>query len=578
MNTTGTVDRARPVCTANAKESIWGAVDETTFRTHLVELEQLTNAVPVAPQVFSANSWLQRDDVSDTLKHGNYYTLQLHEEQRLADDFAALASVDQGAQSVSAACVEEQMCDSGSRRITIRLAAVDAQIDGASERVLRRVCDDLAGHATNVISAAELSSASGSVSASTSSDDNGIDANTAICCSRLFDHIVRLHSRRVLARLRSSKWEKPQFLSRTHKKPLRQDLPNLLHRVQFLFTKKESSTRKQVEAEISALAAVYEEFETTPDTSASDTVDMDSQAIAGEQEGETEISRIKSLIQQSYQFCKSPHVRIYTQRLEAATCASASARSSDPTKPAKRVTPQMSSALKTLHQIEKIAAYYRIARSLVDLATRYPKLFVNGLSLVSLRPYASVPSNISYEPWAKSTHVHAEVQLAVYYDMVQEEARNSSDTGSPRVSTPTPTTIITTTEPTTLAPRTIGASKYLCFLCHLFLTLHGSFFPATTHGRLYDQWTIPDLCEYSPEVRLRYREIIAAMDRHVCKRTEEVTATAVQSQTRSQEPTALDGHTNATTGRAKGRGDGAVWKWRAEPMTSRENLILGDEE
>ncbi|RVX71740.1 hypothetical protein B0A52_03924 [Exophiala mesophila] len=573
MNTTGTVDRARPVCTANAKESIWGAVDETTFRTHLVELEQLTNAVPVAPQVFSANSWLQRDDVPDTLKHGNYYTLQLHEEQRLADDFAVLAAVDQGAQSVSAACVEEQICSSGSHRITIRLAAVDAQIDGATETVLRRVCDDLAGHATNVISAVESNSASGSASASTSSDDNGIDANTAIC-SRLFDHIVRLHSRRVLARLRSSKWEKPQFLSRTHKKPLWQDLPNLLHRVQFLFTKKESSTRKQVEAEISALAAVYEEFETTPETT-SDTVDKDSQAIAGEQEGETEISRVKSLIQQSYQFCKSPHVRIYTQRLEAATCASASARPSDPTKPAKRVTPQMSSALKTLHQIEKIAAYYRIARSLVDLATRHSKLFVNGLGLVSLQPYASVPSNISYEPWAKSTHVHAEVQLAVYYDMVQEEAENSSNTSSPRVSTTTQTT---TTEPTTLTPRTIGASKHLCFLCHLFLTLHGSFFPATTHGRLYDQWTIPDLCEYSPEVRQRYREIIAAMDRHVCKSTEEVTATAVQSQAQSRESTTLDGRTNAITGRAKGRGDGAVWKWRAEPMTSRENLILGDEE
>lgn len=554
MSTTASLDQARAVCTASAEQSIWREVAEATFRTHLVELEQLTNAVPVGPQVFSPTQWLQRHHVSDTLKHGSY-TLQIHEEQRLADDFAALAAVDQGAQSVSAACVEEQISSLGSGGITIRLAAVDAQLDGPTETALRRICDDLAIHAANVISAAESSSAS--------SDDA-----SAVIVPRPFDHIVRLHLRRLLARLRSSKWEKPQFLSRTHKKPLWQDLPNLLHRVQFLFTRKEAPTRSQVEAEISALAAVYEDFEQTK-TTMSNAMNTDSGAAA-EQAGENEVSRIKWLVQQSYTFCKSTAIRTYTQRLEAA--AGASMTSSDSTKPTKRVTPQISSALKTLHQIEKIAAYYRIACSLTELVTRHPKLFVHGIRLSSLPPYTSVATDISYEPWAKSTHVHAEVQLAVYYDMAQKENQQPSD---PSPLAPT-TTVMSTT--TTLAPRTVGASKRLCFLCHLFLTLHGSFFPANTHGRLYDQWTIPDLSDYSSQVRLRYRDIIAGMDQDVCKRTEELTTTtAVESQSEARESTFVGVHTNSGTGRARGRGDGAVWKWRPEPMTSRENLILRDE-
>lgn len=553
MSTTASLGHARAVCTASAEQSIWREVAEATFRTHLVELEQLTNAVPVGPQVFSTAQWLQRDHVLDTLKHGSY-TLQIHEEQRLADDFAALAAVDQGAQSVSAACVEEQICSPGSGEITVRLAAVDAQLDGATETALRRICDDLAIHAANVISAAESSSAS-------------FDDASAVIIPRLFDHIVCLHLRRILARLRSSKWEKPLFLSRTHKKPLWQDLPNLLHRVQFLFTRKEAPTRSQVEAAISALAAVYEEFEKTK-TTKSDLVDTNSGAAA-EHEGENEVSRIKWLVQQSYTFCKSTAIRTYTQRLEAA--AGASMTSSDSTKTTKRVTPQISSALKTLHQIEKIAAYYRIACSLTELVTRHPKLFVRGIRLSSLPPYTSVATEISYEPWAKSTHVHAEVQLAVYYDMVQKENQQPSD---PSPLAPVPIIMPTTT----LAPRTVGASKHLCFLCHLFLTLHGSFFPANTHGRLYDQWTIPDLSDYSPQVRLRYRNIIAAMDQDVCNRIEEVTATAaVESQSGSRESTIVGAHTNSGTGRARGRGDGAVWKWRPEPMTSRENLILRDE-
>ncbi len=61
--------------------------------------------------------------------------------------------------------------------------------------------------------------------------------------------------------------------------------------------------------------------------------------------------------------------------------------------------------------------------------------------------------------------------------------------------------------------------------------------PTNTHGRLYDQWTIPDLVEFTDKQRERYRDIIIKMDDEVVSRA-------------ANPPS-----------------------WRAEPMTSRENLL-----
>ena len=60
--------------------------------------------------------------------------------------------------------------------------------------------------------------------------------------------------------------------------------------------------------------------------------------------------------------------------------------------------------------------------------------------------------------------VHAEVQLFLFYEQ------------QPRVS----------------RPRIIGSSKSACYLCDLFIQLHGEFSVPRTHGRLYDRWMLPD--------------------------------------------------------------------------------------
>ena len=156
------------------------------------------------------------------------------------------------------------------------------------------------------------------------------------------------------------------------------------------------------------------------------------------------------------------------------------------------------------------------------------------MQLAFLTPYKSVSTEIGYEAWATTCHVHAEVQLAVFYDLLSQpssamDAKLDSFNEDFR------------------RPRVIGTSKWLCYLCHLFLSCHGGFVPANTHGRLYDQWTVPDLIEYQPELRAQYRGILRAMDDEVLQ------------ETRNAVPAGAD--------------ESSFVRWRAEPMTSRQNLL-----
>ena len=446
--------------TSDPDSSIWVDPSEDTFRRHLVQLEECTNAVPVDPQVFP----LQED--SNVSPH----TLPLALEQQLADDLDFLAAIEEGAQSVAAVCLEEH-----AKGLTIRFAALDLVLSGEVKNALEHII-----HVMSLSAHASDSAAS----------------------EALFDDIVKLHVRRLLARLRSDKWEKPKYLSKQHKKPLWRDFSNMIHRVQFLYTKKEAAARQSVEVQLQSLATVYEAFESLEANSAA------------------EFDYLKELIRASYRLCKDKEVTEFAQRLEAS--------------PSSTPTAKVASAIKCLRQIEKIASYARIARSLIDLSHSYPSLFRNKMQLAFLTPFKSVSTEIGYEAWATTCHVHAEVQLAVFYDLLSQSSHtmeaelDSFNTDFRR-------------------PRVIGTSKWLCYLCHLFLSCHGGFVPANTHGRLYDQWTVPDLIDYQPELRARYRRILRTMDGKVLQEIKNTVSAG------ADEP-------------------GYV-RWRAEPMTSRQNLL-----
>jgi hypothetical protein len=409
----------RCVRTREQHESIWSYLSEDQFRHHLVSLEERTNAVPIAPQIFDASEWTSADEYSPQLLH----TFPLDTETQLADQFASLAAVEEGAQSVAAVCVEEHLQEP---KLRLRFAALDTSLNDAVRDTLQEISTILA----------QVSSESIEV--------------TSKFLDSLFSTVVRLHYGRLLARLRSTKWEKPKYLSKSHKKPLWQDFKNLIHRVHFMYTKKERASRLVVESLLGEIETVYKNFDDV------------SEDVSGS---------IESLVVASFATVSSPQIKDYLLRLE----------SSVNTLP----TAQVASAIKSLKQIQKIAAYRRICLSLINIAREYPLMFRAGISMEYVVPFQSIPATIGYEEWATSCHVHAEVQLAVHYDLVFQENENPF-----------------------LPPRVIGISKWLCYLCYHFLRAHGRLFPSKTHGRLYDQWTIPDLAEYDNYTVHRYQEII----------------------------------------------------------------------
>ncbi|KAF3034130.1 hypothetical protein E8E12_001148 [Didymella heteroderae] len=444
--------------TSSPEGSIWRDLSEDTFRQHLVELEKRTNAVPVDPQIFP----LTEDESAKDR------TLPLRVEQQLADDLAFLAAIEEGAQSVAAVCLEEHVQPAG---LTMRFAALDLALGGEVKTALQHIVDTLTR------------------SSFSSAPSNHVE--------KLFELIIKLHFRRLLARLRSNKWEKPKYLSKQHKKPLWQDFTNLIHRVQFLYTKKEAALRCSVESHLQDLAPHYEAFEESK---------LGSQG---------ELESLKELIKASYECCTTTEVAEFAKRLEDS--------------PSTTPTAKVASAIKCLRQIEKIATYWRIAVSLVDIARAFPSLFQTQPQLAFLTPYKSVPTAIGYETWATTCHVHAEVQLAVHYDIVFQHSQAANTNNEFR------------------RPRVVGTSKWLCYLCYLFLRCHTSFVPANTHGRLYDQWTVPDLVDFDTQVCTRYRSILRAMDDEILRETSSV-------------------------GPVEDGGSELV-RWRAEPMTSRQNLL-----
>jgi hypothetical protein len=421
----------RKVRTRKPSQSIWLNLPEDEFRQHLVNLEERTNAVPIAPHTFTAAEWPTTS--LDGSQHS--YTLPLEVEQQLADNLACLAAVEEGAQSVAAVCIEEHP---HAPRLTLRFAALDVSLNDTIKRALQDFSAVLSGTA----------------------------ARSSDCLSEpvemLFHAVVRLHFRRLLARLRSGRWEKPKYLSQSHKKPLWQDFKNLIHRAQFAYTKKEKSSRERVEELLEKLGAVYKSFECS----------------SGD-----ELSEMEHLIRTSFTISSSTVIQEYLVRLEGSICSTP--------------TPQVASAIKSLRQIHKIASYLRISISLVKIAREYRELFESGFRMAFLTPYQSVPTTIGYEKWATTCHVHAEIQLAVHYDLIAEQEGKLF-----------------------LTPRAIGISKSLCYLCYQFLRAHRGFFPSRTHGRLYDQWTLPDITDFNDDVAIRYRLILKDIDDEVLRHTE----------------------------------------------------------
>lgn len=139
---------------------------------------------------------------------------------------------------------------------------------------------------------------------------------------------------------------------------------------------------------------------------------------------------------------------------------------------------------KYVQQVAKIGRYWDLCVFMTKITRRYPDIFKNlRLDLIPL--YKSVKVPVPPMQKIEDCYIHAEIQLVVFYGM--------------------------TPNPKGQMPRVLGVSKSACYLCDLFISLHGQYFISETHGRLYHQWTIPNLAAYSIAQRQQIRIILKKM-------------------------------------------------------------------
>ena len=119
-----------------------------------------------------------------------------------------------------------------------------------------------------------------------------------------------------------------------------------------------------------------------------------------------------------------------------------------------------------------------MAQSKTTLASTLKRIFPGELprevkilskSLKQKSGIADVSTDARFYEHLKSCQsrrkVHAEIQLVFHYEL------NSAEK----------------------CPRVICSSKSACFLCNVFVQLHGTFYMARTHGVLYEKWMIPNI-------------------------------------------------------------------------------------
>ena len=271
------------------------------------------------------------------------------------------------------------------------------------------------------------------------------------CARYLFDLVVEVNKNRIHGRLQSLHWKRPKSRRGSkEREPLYRDLRKVAERLEQRHNPGHSNSISLAQ-QIKHLCDLMHDVD---------------KVGAKTEDGER---LLKEVIIQSYGICTSEG----TQTLEETVTRHG-------------FDPGEVTFNKHIRQLNKIGRYWGLCKSMTDDSRRYPTLFTNA-QLRSLRPYQGMNSHISFIDGQRARClVHAEIQIIAYYGNI----RNTS----------------------ALVPRVIGASKSACYLCNLFIQLHGQFFITKTHGHLYERWNFPDLADFKPADRVNYRRVLSAMD------------------------------------------------------------------
>lgn len=181
-----------------------------------------------------------------------------------------------------------------------------------------------------------------------------------------------------------------------------------------------------------------------------------------------EFQLIKAAVKQSHQFCSQDGM------------------TTEETIAKYGLEPRVALRNKHVRQVDKIGRYWGLCEDMASASRRYSKLFTS-IRLEKVPRYGTLtPPKVLFLNKAVPCHVHAEIQLVTFYGLNPEIIK--------------------------ITPRVLGVSKAACYLCDLFIFHHKQFFISKTHGRLYHQWNVPDLEEFSQRQLLEYRHVLAMMN------------------------------------------------------------------
>ena len=270
------------------------------------------------------------------------------------------------------------------------------------------------------------------------------DITRECCQEQLFQLILRLNRNKILGRLGSTKFSPPTHLVKSPD-PLPTRVQNLVRNSIKARTTRRDREIERLYGQIDSFQATFRRLE---NGKAADV-----------------IPNIAFAIKQAYELTKD-EVKL-PDRLKALGCSHAM-------------------DARAVRDVGKVSNYLRVSRHLAICSQRYRPCFANA-------EWHPVPN---YNASSRSRvlprqHVHAEIQLLVYYE----------------ISTPQS------------APRAIGASKEACFLCDSFIRAHGRFSITGAHRQMFPLWTVPDLKEYALPTIQRFRQALSLVHADVKEET-----------------------------------------------------------
>ncbi|KAK0507435.1 hypothetical protein JMJ35_009958 [Cladonia borealis] len=269
-----------------------------------------------------------------------------------------------------------------------------------------------------------------------------------VCAENMFDQVIILSQNRIHGRLQSAFWQPPEH-RKEDRSPLYSDLREVSLRIKKVPSRNAKKSRTLLQ-KLNDLCELFQHLDAEPRASSN------LPAI------------LKNIIKQCYAVSTSDGTCTFNE-----TVASYG------------YEPKAVLTNKYIEQVYKLGRYWGLCVYLAEASRKYGNVF-QSINLATVRPYRPIISPISFKRRRVECHVHAEIQLLIFYD------------SNPDVSI--------------LKPRVLGVSKAACYLCNHFTKKHAEFFLSQTHGHLYDQWNVPDLADFDNAQRLKYRSILKSMD------------------------------------------------------------------